>query len=93
MTKADTIREKLKAAFAPSMLDVEDESARHEGHSGSRAGGETHFNVRIVSEAFEGLSRVERQRRVYAVLAEELKARIHALSLTVLTPAEAWNEH
>ena len=93
MTTAETIREKLTAAFVPSTLDVEDESARHEGHSGSRAGGETHFSVRIVSRAFEGMSRVERQRRVYAVLAEELKARVHALSLTVLTPAEAWNEH
>lgn len=93
MTTADTIRENLTAAFAPLVLDVDDESARHEGHSGSRAGGETHFNVRIVSKAFEGLSRVERQRRVYAVLAEELKGRVHALSLTVLTPAEARNEH
>ena len=93
MTMADAIREKLTAAFAPSVLDVEDESARHEGHSGSRSGGETHFNVRIVSKAFEGLSRVERQRRVYAVLSEELRARVHALSLTTLTPAEAWNEH
>jgi|KBSMisStandDraft_5_1062788.scaffolds.fasta_scaffold623102_2 BolA family transcriptional regulator, general stress-responsive regulator len=93
MTMADTIREKLTAAFAPLALDVEDESARHEGHSGSRTGGETHFNVRIVAKAFDGLSRIERQRRVYAVLAEELKARVHALSLTVLTPAEVWNEH
>jgi BolA protein len=93
MTTADTIREKLTAAFAPLVLDVDDESARHEGHSGSRAGGETHFNVRIVSNAFEGISRVERQRRVYAILADELKSRVHALSLTTLTPAEAWNEH
>jgi BolA protein len=93
MTMVDTIREKLTAAFAPSALDVEDESGRHEGHSGARPGGETHFNVRIVSDRFEGLSRVERQRRVYAVLADELKSRVHALSLTTLTPAEIWNEH
>src|SRR5215471_10921919 len=93
MSMAETLREKLTAAFAPDVLDIEDESARHEGHSGSRPGGETHFNVRIVSAAFEGLSRVERQRRVYAALAEELKSRVHALSLTTLTPAEVWNEH
>ena len=93
MTMAETIREKLTAAFVPLALDVEDESARHEGHAGTRPGGETHFNVRIVSNAFEGVSRVERQRRVYAVLAEELKARVHAFSLTTLTPAEAWSEH
>ena len=93
MTMADTIRDKLTAAFAPEALDVADESARHAGHSGARPGGETHFNVRIVSNAFEGVSRVERQRRVYAALADELKTRIHALSLSVLTPAEVWQEH
>jgi len=93
MTMVDTIRAKLTAAFAPDALDVEDESAKHAGHSGARPGGETHFNVRIVSKAFEGVSRVERQRRVYAALSEELRSRIHALSLTTLTPAEMWNEH
>ncbi len=92
MTMAETIRVKLADAFAPSALDIEDESARHAGHSGARPGGETHFNVRIVSAAFDGVSRVERQRRVYAVLAAELKGRVHALSLATLTPAEAWNE-
>jgi BolA protein len=93
MTMAEIMREKLTALFAPDALDIEDESARHDGHAGARPGGETHFNVRIVSRAFEGLSRVERQRRVYAALAEELKSRVHALSLTTLTPAEVWQEH
>jgi BolA protein len=93
MTMAETLRAKLTTSFAPDALDIEDESARHEGHAGSRPGGETHFNVRIVSKTFEGLSRVERQRRVYAALADELKSRVHALSLTTLTPAEVWQEH
>jgi BolA protein len=93
MTMADTIREKLTKTFAPTALDVSDESAKHAGHAGARPGGETHFAVRIVSSAFEGVSRVERQRRVYAALADELKTRVHALSLTTLTPAEVWNEH
>ncbi len=93
MTMADTMREKLTAAFAPEALEIIDESAKHEGHSGARPGGETHFNVRIVSKAFEGVSRVERQRRVYSALADELKSRVHALSLTTLTPAEMWTEH
>jgi BolA family transcriptional regulator, general stress-responsive regulator len=88
MTVAETIREKLIAAFAPGELVVENESARHAGHSGARPGGETHFNVRIVSAAFEGVSRVERQRRVYAALAEELRGPVHALALTTLTPGE-----
>jgi len=89
MTVADTIREKLTEALAPQALSIEDESAKHKGHSGARPEGETHFRVRIVSPLFEGVSRVERQRRVYAVLADELRDRVHALALTALTPAEA----
>ncbi|HEY0106746.1 MAG TPA: BolA family protein [Rhizomicrobium sp.] len=90
---ADTIRAKLEAAFAPTALEIADDSAKHAGHRGARPGGETHYSVRVVSEAFAGLSRVERQRRVYAALAEELKPdRIHALALTTLTPAEMWQE-
>lgn len=93
MSVADSIRTKLTRAFAPQEIEVVDDSARHAGHSGSQPGGETHFSVRIVSAAFDGVSRVERQRRVYAALAEEMKGRVHALSLTTLTPAEAWQEH
>lgn len=88
MTVADTIRRKLTDAFAPAELVVTDDSARHEGHSGHRPGGETHFTVRIVSSAFAGLSRLERQRRVHAVLADELRSRVHALALTALAPGE-----
>ena len=88
MSMTDTIRNKLTAAFSPVALDVIDDSARHEGHTGHRHGGETHFNVRIVSAAFAGLSRVERQRRVYAALAEEMKSQIHALALVTLAPGE-----
>jgi len=88
MNMTDTIRGKLSAAFSPIELAVEDVSARHEGHAGHRHGGETHFSVRIVSPAFEGLSRVERQRRVYAALANELKSQVHALALTTLAPGE-----
>ena len=88
MTVADTIRRKLSEAFAPVELSIKDDSSRHEGHAGARPGGETHFTVKIVSPAFAGLSRVERQRRVYAVLADELKTQIHALALTTLAPGE-----
>jgi BolA family transcriptional regulator, general stress-responsive regulator len=93
MPVAEAIREKLTIRFAPVALEVSDQSAQHAGHAGAARAdggqGETHFHVRIVSEAFEGTSRVERQRRVYAALAEELKGPVHALSLAALTPAEA----
>lgn len=92
MAYADRIREKLTAALAPQALEVEDESARHHGHAGAQPGGETHFNVRVVSTKFSGLSRVARQRLVYAALADEMKAQIHALALVTLTPGEANSE-
>jgi BolA protein len=89
----ETIENKLRAAFAPSALSVEDESARHAGHAGAHRTdgrvGETHFRVRIVSHAFTGLSRVARQRDVYAVLKLEIEQGVHALALTTLTPDEA----
>jgi BolA protein len=85
----NAIREKVQASFAPAELDIEDESAKHAGHAGARPGGETHFRVRIVSSAFEGLSRVARQRLVYARLADEFAAGVHALALQTLTPEEA----
>jgi BolA family transcriptional regulator, general stress-responsive regulator len=89
MTFHDRITEKLTAAFAPVELLVTDESALHAGHSGARPEGETHFRVRIVSQAFTGMSRVDRQRRIYAVLAEELRERVHALALTALSPEDS----
>jgi len=67
MSVAASIRDKLTSAFAPIALEVTDESARHAGHAGATrddgSRGETHFHVRLVSAAFEGVSRVERQRR------------------------------
>lgn len=88
MSLADDIRRKLALALAPAELTVEDESHRHVGHAGARPGGETHLRVRIVSPAFEGMSRLERQRRIYGLLAEEMRAQIHALSLDARTPGE-----
>jgi BolA protein len=88
MSVANTIREKLTARFAPSRLDLVDESHRHAGHAGARPEGETHFAVTIVSAVFAGQSRVVRQRLVYQTLAEELATRVHALALTTLTPDE-----
>ena len=86
---AAAIERKLRAVFQPLVLIVTDESHRHAGHAGVREGGESHFHVRIVSPAFQGLSRVERQRRVYAALSDEISGGVHALALTILTPDEA----
>lgn len=88
MSVADAIHRKLTERFAPTRLEIIDESHRHAGHAGARPEGETHFAVAIVSEAFGGQSRVARQRLVYQTLAEELATRVHALSLTTLTPDE-----
>lgn len=84
---AERIRRKL-AALQPTRLMIHDDSARHSGHAGARPGGESHFRLEIVSLAFTGETRVARQRRVYALLADELRAGLHALQLTTLTPDE-----
>ena len=89
MSVASTITEKLTAAFRPERLEVIDQSHLHAGHAGSRPGGETHFAVLIIADAFAGKSRVERQRLIYATLADELAGPIHALSLKALSTAEA----
>ena len=89
MSVADRIREKLETGLSPAALQVIDESHKHEGHAGHRPGGETHFHVDIVSEACAGQNRGARQRMVYALLADEMADRVHALSLTTKTPDEA----
>ena len=88
MSVADRIRRKLTERFGPVRLKLVDESYRHAGHAGARPEGETHFALTIVSAAFAGMSRVARQRLVYETLAAELTGRVHALSLTTLTPEE-----
>lgn len=88
-TVASTIEAKLRAALSPARLDIVDESAMHAGHAGARAGGETHFRVEVVAQAFAGKSRLERQRLVYGVLADELAGPVHALSVRALTPSES----
>jgi BolA protein len=88
-TVATAIDNKLRQRFTPVRLDIEDESAKHRGHSGHREGGESHFRVEIVSTVFEGHNRVARQRMVYETLKAELDAGLHALAIKALTPAEA----
>jgi BolA family transcriptional regulator, general stress-responsive regulator len=87
-TYSTRIVRKLTDALAPVRLVLTDESARHAGHAGNPGGGETHFHVEIVSEQFRGVRMLERQRRVYAILAEELRERVHALSMRTRTPSE-----
>jgi BolA protein len=85
---ARAIETKLRQALDPTRLAVIDESGLHAGHAGARAGGESHFRVEIESASFAGLSRVERQRRVHALLAAELAGPVHALSLKLSAPGE-----
>ncbi len=80
---AQHIEAALRAAFRVSALVVEDESAQHQGHVGSRPEGETHFHIHLVSPDFAGLSRIERHRRIHAALGPHLLGRIHALRLTL----------
>jgi BolA family transcriptional regulator, general stress-responsive regulator len=88
MSTRDLIINKLREAFLPESLDVVDESHLHEGHAGHRPGGETHFRVYIVSQAFQGKSRVECHRMINATLATELAGSVHALAISAKAPEE-----
>ena len=88
MAVADRIREKLADGLKPLRLEITDDSHLHAGHAGAREGGESHFTVEVVSAAFEGVGRVQRQRLVYALLADELAGPVHALALKTIAPSE-----
>lgn len=90
MSIATRIRTKLTEALSPVGLDLLDESAHHAGHAGMQglAAAETHFRLTVVAERFRGLSRVQRQRLVYQILAQELADGVHALAITARAPGE-----
>lgn len=81
MNRSERIHVTLTKVFAPSALDVIDDSHKHAGHAGAQPEGETHYTVKIVSTAFEGLSRVATQRAVMDALKEEFDSGLHALSI------------
>jgi BolA family transcriptional regulator, general stress-responsive regulator len=85
---ATELRRRLEAELRPERLEIEDQSARHAGHVGARPQGETHFRVLVVSPAFAGRGRVERQRLIYSAAADLLRTDIHALSVSALAPGE-----
>ena len=87
-TRVAMLRERLTAAFAPTTLDIQDDTAKHAGHAGARGGG-GHFIVRIVSREFSGKSLVQRHRMVYDALGDAMHQEIHALSIQAQTPDEA----
>ncbi len=87
--RADRIHTILAQTFSQAEIQVRDDSYQHAGHAGARPGGETHYAVQMVTPAFEGMSRVARSRAVHAALEAEFGTGLHALSLRLLTPAEA----
>lgn len=89
MQTKERIAEKLTAAFSPQSLEVLDESHQHEGHSGHRPGGQTHFRVYIVSDAFNGKTRVARHRMINETLSDELTGSVHALAIHATAPGES----
>ena len=88
MTRSERIEQTLRDSFAPTDLAVIDDSAQHAGHSGAAAGGETHYQVTMISAAFRGQSRVARSRAVHEALAAEFGTGLHALSLRLRAPGE-----
>lgn len=88
MSLKTLIEQTLTERFAPDQLDVADESHRHHGHAGWREGGETHFRLDIVSQAFSGKSRVDRHRLVNEALAGAFAQGLHALAIRARAPGE-----
>lgn len=86
--RAERIEAVLRQHLAPALLRVADDSASHAGHAGARPGGETHYSVLVVADAFRGQTRIARSRRVHALLEDEFRAGLHALALTLRTPEE-----
>ena len=86
MSRAEEIKNRLKASFAPQFLEVIDESEQHRGHAGFQEGGESHFRVRLRAASFAGQSRIARHRAVHAALGRELMTSIHALALELDIP-------
>ena len=85
---ASEMIERLTAELAPTRLDLEDQSHQHIGHAGHDPRGESHFALTIESPVFAGLSRIERQRKIYAALGELMRERVHALTIRASAPGE-----
>lgn len=83
MTVKENIELKMNKAIKTELLEVIDESHKHAGHVGARPEGETHFHINLTSSDLNGKNRVDRQRIVYRILADELAGPVHALSLTL----------
>lgn len=83
--REERLRQRLVARFAPLQLSIADESHHHAGHAGA-AGGQSHYRVRIVAEAFRGLSAVARHRLVYSTVDDMMRTDIHALAIEALPP-------
>ncbi len=81
MNRAERIKKILSEALSPSHLELQDESVKHRGHSGARPEGETHFHLKISTPGFASLTKVQRHQKIYALLAEEFKTGLHALSI------------
>jgi BolA protein len=79
---------RLTAALNPTRLELEDQSRQHIGHAGHDPRGESHFALTIESPIFAGLSRLERQRKIYAGLGELMRERVHALTIRATAPGE-----
>lgn len=88
MARADRISAKLITGLKPLVVNVVDESHQHAGHGGWREGGETHYRVTIVADAFAGKSRLERHRLVNALLRDEFDQGLHALAIEAAAPGE-----
>ena len=88
MSVAEEMEALLTAAFAPTKLEIINDSAKHSGHSGDDGSGESHFTIVIASAAFDGVSRLNRQRAVNKALGDIPGERVHALAIKASATGE-----
>jgi len=79
---------RLNSALSPTSIELTDDSEQHRGHGGYNPEGESHFTLRIESQAFAGKNRVQRQRMIYGALGDLMESRVHALSIRAIAPGE-----
>ncbi len=83
MRIADLMATRLTEAFAPTLLEVHDDSEKHRGHAGYQEGGESHWQIVIAAPAFDGMNRLARHRAIHAALGKDIIGRIHALAIDI----------
>ncbi len=89
MSMIKSLEKKLHDAFSPEKLEIINESHLHAGHQpGFDGSGESHIRIKMVSPQFQGMNRIERHRKINALLEKEMERGLHAVAIEAHSPEE-----